>query len=173
LIFGQNGIGGSDGYNPFDRKGFLPSIAAAEILDLPIICAGPSINNKLFFEAHPRAYKKLEIIYDLNREELRDLYQKCSIAIMPSSVEAGWPNLTMLEAMSVGLPVIGTYNGEGIIHPDLVVKRNKNQIVDAIEKVFSNYEHYSDYSRLVAEQNTWEKVVDELEKMYEKALELL
>ena len=53
------------------------------------------------------------------------------------------------------------------------MKRNKNQIVDAIEKVFSNYEHYSDYSRLVAEQNTWEKVVDELEKMYEKALELL
>ena len=75
--------------------------------------------------------------------------------------------------MSVGLPVIGTFNGDGIIHLDLVVKRNKNQIVDAIEKVFSNYEHYSDYSRLVAEQNTWEKVVDELEKMYEKALELL
>ena len=37
--------------------------------------------------------------------------------------------------MSCGLPVIGTYMGDGVLHEDCVVERDKEQIKEAIKKV--------------------------------------
>jgi glycosyltransferase involved in cell wall biosynthesis len=90
----------------FDRKGFRFAIEAAKKLGLPII-AGPS-SNKDFFEHHKDLlnYDKLTLLtHNLVEDDILELYRTHSI-FHPSILEAGHPNLTLLEAVSCGLPVL-------------------------------------------------------------------
>jgi len=82
-----------------DRKGFGIAIEAARRLGLPITIAGPS-NNKNYFEKNPPTYDNLTILYDLSEEELLTVYRNHSIFLHPSQLEAGHPNLTLVEALS-------------------------------------------------------------------------
>ena len=91
-----------------DRKGFSYAIEVSKRLDLPITIAGPE-NNKSYFDKVKPEYEKLNILYNLTEDELRDLYKEHSIFIHASILEAGHPNLTLLEAMASGLPVVGTF----------------------------------------------------------------
>jgi hypothetical protein len=85
----------------FDRKGFI-CIEAAKKLGLPITIAGPS-SNKDFFEHHKDLlnYDKLTLLtHNLVEDDILELYRTHSIFIHPSILEAGHPNLTLLEAVS-------------------------------------------------------------------------
>jgi autotransporter strand-loop-strand O-heptosyltransferase len=164
LCVANNGIIGN---NAFDRKGFSYAINAAKILNLPITIAGPS-NNKNFFESLNQEYDKLTILYDLNEKELLDLYQSNTIFLSPSILEAGQPNLTLLEAMACGLPVVATYenydNPKGIYK----VERNVNQIVNAVNNIIKNYNQYRNYSLDTANEFSYKNVVDNLISIYNK-----
>jgi len=104
-----------------DRKGFLYAIEAARNLNIPITVAGPK-NNKKFFDKFNPQYDKLTILYDLSEEELLKVYQNHTVFIHPSALEAGHPNLTLLEAMACGLPVVGTFEeNNSMINLDLIV----------------------------------------------------
>ena len=63
-----------------DRKGFGQAIEIAKRLNLPITIAGPS-SNKKFFEQNKEltTYKNLNIVYDLNQQDLVQLYHNHSI----------------------------------------------------------------------------------------------
>ena len=101
LCLANNGIGGD---NTYDRKGFRFAIEAAKMLDLPITIAGPE-NNMTFFNANPDLleYSKINLVCNNpNEEEILRLYQEHSIFLHPSILEAGHPNLTILEALSCG-----------------------------------------------------------------------
>ena len=104
LCVANNGFANDQG---FDRKGFSYAINAAKILNLPITVVGPS-NNKNFFDRFNQQYDKLTILYDVNEEELLKIYQEHSIFLHPSILEAGHPNLTLLEAMACGCCIIGS-----------------------------------------------------------------
>ena len=108
LCIANNGIIGD---NSYDRKGFREAIDAATLLGLPITIAGPTNNNKEFFDSNPELleYRNLNIIYDLDETRLIELYHSHTLFLHPSRLEAGHPNLTLLEAISTGLPVVGTY----------------------------------------------------------------
>lgn len=167
LCVANNGYANDPSY---DRKGFTYAIQAAKDLDLPITIAGPS-NNKKFFEKLEKTnlelynYSKLNKVFDLNESDLIDLYNSHDIFIHTSELEAGHPNLTLLEAMSCGLPVIGTFE-EKYFDGMIVVNRDVNQIKNAINKVQSDYEYYQNKSLANAKNNSYKKRVDELIELY-------
>lgn len=111
LMICNNGMAGD---STIDRKGFRYAIEAAKHFDLDITIAGPE-NNLEFFKGHPDLleYKNLTLkCTNPTDAETLELYQTHSIFMAPSMLEYGHPNLSILEAMSCGLPIIGTCNAE-------------------------------------------------------------
>jgi len=148
-----------------DRKGFSFAIEAAKQLNLPITIAGPE-NNKKFFERYNFDYDKLNIIYNLNEIELIKLYQSHDIFLHPSILEAGHPNLTLLEAISCGLPVIGTFENNNDLGGLYKVSRNIDEIVNGIKHVISNYNEYKKFTKHTATEKSWDNIVKDLIKFY-------
>lgn len=150
-----------------DRKGFGFAIEAAKKLNLPITIAGPK-NNKNFFDKHNFDYEKLNIIYDLNEQELISLYQDHSIFIHPSILEAGHPNLTMLEAIGCGLPVVGTFEDDNMLNGLIKINRNVEEIVNSVIKIIDNYDHYQRECNITKRERSWENIVNILINIYNK-----
>jgi autotransporter strand-loop-strand O-heptosyltransferase len=152
-----------------DRKGFGYAIEAAKQLNLPITIAGPN-NNKNYFETFPPDYDKLTILYDLNEEQLRDLYKEHSIFIHASILEAGHPNLTLLEALASGLPIISTFEDNNSLEGLLKVDRDVDQIKQKIKYLVSNPIKYLKYSKKAKQQAidlSWKNRVKDLLEKYE------
>lgn len=151
--------------NSFDRKGFSYAIEAAQILDLPITIAGPS-NNKNFFNHYNTTYEKLTIMYDLNEQELLDVYQNHTIFLSPSMLEAGHPNLTLLEAMSCGLPVIATFEKNNELSGLYKVERDVTEIVNGINHVINNYSDISKRCLITANNLSFKDLTKKLINNY-------
>ncbi len=150
-----------------DRKGFGYAIEAAKQLDLPITIAGPS-NNKNYFDTFPSDYDKLTILYDLNEEQLKNIYKEHSVFIHASILEAGHPNLTLLEALASGLPVIGTFEDNNLLKGMIAVNRDVDEIVDAFNKIkFNSHTLYSSRARQQALDLSWKNRTKDLLKKYE------
>jgi autotransporter strand-loop-strand O-heptosyltransferase len=150
-----------------DRKGFSYAIEAAKNLDLPITIAGPE-NNKKYFEANPSDYSKLNILYNLTEKELVECYRNHTIFLHPSILEAGHPNLTLLEAMSCGLPIVGTYEDNNNLPGLFKVERNTKQISDGILSIIKNYEQFRNTALETAENLSWKNRIIDLVKVYKK-----
>jgi glycosyltransferase involved in cell wall biosynthesis len=172
LMIANNGLAGDSG---FDRKGFRYGIEAAKELGLPITIAGHP-NNEKFFEVHkdlldyPRLTLKLTNPTD---EEMRELYQDHSIFLHPSMLEAGHPNLTLCEAASACLPIVGTYRGSrhfpGMwVLPSISVKEVTRGIVETI----NTYEHRRQEMIAVRDYYSWDLVAKTLHKYYENVLKI-
>lgn len=155
-----------------DRKGFGYAIEAAKRLNLPITIAGPLNNNK-YFSKFPSYYDKLTILYDLTEDQLRDLYKEHTYFLHISTLEAGHPNLTILEAMASGLPVIGTYEDGNGLDGMVKVDRDVDQVVTALQKLIRNPTkrlHYSTRARQQALDLSWDNRTKELIKHYSMTL---
>jgi autotransporter strand-loop-strand O-heptosyltransferase len=150
-----------------DRKGFAIAIEAAMRLDLQITIAGPK-NNKNFFDIlspELNNYKKLTKLYDLNEADLVELYNNNSIFLHLSELEAGHPNLTLLEAMACGLPVVGTFESpkyKGMY----VVERSVECAVVGISEVIKNYNQYKLAAEENAKENSYANKVVEMADIY-------
>lgn len=152
-----------------DRKGFSYAINAAKLLNLPITIGGPS-NNKHFFEKENPIYDKLTIKYDLNDEELLNLYQTHTIFLHPSILEAGHPNLTLLEALSCSLPIVGTYEENNNLEGLYKVERDVNQICVGINHIINNYDEYEKKAHLTSEKYSFKNRTIELIELYKEVI---
>lgn len=148
-----------------DRKGFSYAIEAAKLLNLPITIAGPK-NNKKFFEKNDFSYSKLNIIYDLNEEQLVNLYQDHTIFLHPSNLEAGHPNLTLLEAMSCGLPIVGTFEEKNELLGLRRIERDIESVKNGITDVINNYDFYKIQINQTIKQKNWTTIVYNLLSYY-------
>ena len=166
LCVANNGFAGD---NSFDRKGFSYAIQAAKNLNLPITIAGPS-NNKAFFERYKQSYKHLTVLYDLNEEELLKVYQDHTIFLHPSILEAGHPNLTLLEAMACGLSVIATFEPATKLSGLIRIERDIKQIMDAIRFSIVNYDKIKEAVLKTAENHSFKNVTKKLLNIYEEIL---
>lgn len=144
-----------------DRKGFSLAIDSARELNMSITIAGPE-NNKNFFEKYNVNYEKLTVLYNLKEIDLIGLYQLHDIFLHPSILEAGHPNLTLLEAMSCGLPVIGTFEENNNLEGLLKIKRNTQELINGIKKVVVNYDEYKELALSTATKKTWFNIVKQL-----------
>lgn len=171
LCVANNGYAG----NPkVDRKGFRIAIEAAKALNLPITIAGPK-NNENFFSTLPdelNNYNGLTKVYDLNEKSLIDVYNDHSIFLHFSELEAGHPNLTLLEAMACGLPIVGTFE-EPTYKGMKVTERNVEAAIRGINEVAANYQLYKTQALENAKANCYSNRVSELIGLYSEYRETI
>jgi glycosyltransferase involved in cell wall biosynthesis len=172
LMIANNGLAGDSG---FDRKGFRYGIEAARELDLPITIAGHP-NNEKFFDIHIELtnYKKLTLkLTNPNDEEIRELYQDHSIFLHPSMLEAGHPNLTLCEAASSCIPIVGTYRGSKHF-PGMWVLPNisTESVTTGIVETINTYEHRRQEMLTVRNSYSWDNIAKTLHKYYENILKI-
>lgn len=124
------------------------------------------IEDKIIFTGH------------LDERFLLSAYAACDLFVLPSEYEAF--GLVLLEAMACSKPCIGTKTGgvpEVIVHGKtgiLVEYGNKDILAERICQLLLD-DHKRrimgmDGRRRVEEHFTWERVVDELERVYEAVL---
>jgi autotransporter strand-loop-strand O-heptosyltransferase len=150
----------------YDRKGFLPAIEVAEELNLPITICGPTKNNKLFFDKNKVDYDKLTVKYDLTEEELISEYKKHTIFLHLSELEAGHPNLTLLEAMASGLVVVGTLESDVNIKGFMKVSKDVKTAVAAVNVLINNYNDIQSNSLDSVKSYDWSYIVKQLVIQY-------
>lgn len=166
LCLANNGMAGMDGY---DRKGFGFAIKAAMAKNLPITIAGPR-NNENFLKENPwvYGYPKLNLEWEPNQDELLDLYQRHTIFMHPSELEAGHPNLTILEAAACGLPINGWIEMETDFSGMWRANRNVLALVNGLDDIINDYDNYRQKAITHAESLSWYNRSIELLKVYQK-----
>jgi glycosyltransferase involved in cell wall biosynthesis len=172
LMIANNGLAGDSG---FDRKGFRYGIEAARELNLPITIAGHP-NNEKFFDIHIELtnYKKLTLkLTNPTDEEVRELYQDHSIFLHPSMLEAGHPNLTLCEAASSCIPIVGTYRGAKHF-PGMWVLPNisTESVMHGITETIKTYDHRVREMQDARNYYSWDNVAKTLHKYYENVLRI-
>jgi len=155
LMLANNGLAD----NPtFDRKGFSYGIGLAALNNLEITIAGPSSNKQFFNENLSLLnYPKLNLVFDWPNDKLLELYHQHDIFIHPTMLEAGHPNLTMLEAAAAGLPIIANWELETDFHGAWRAPRNVFDMDLGLKDILNNWEHYRtkllNTSRLLSWEN--------------------
>jgi glycosyltransferase involved in cell wall biosynthesis len=170
LCLANNGMAGMDGY---DRKGFGFAIKAAMAKNLPITIAGPR-NNENFLKENPwvYGYPKLNLEWEPNQDGLLDLYQRHTIFMHPSELEAGHPNLTILEAAACGLPINGWIEMETDFSGMWRANRNVLALVNGLDDIISDYDNYRTKAINHAKSLSWYNRSVELLKVYQKPLSI-
>lgn len=172
LMIANNGLAGDSG---FDRKGFRYGIEAAKELGLPITIAGHTDNNK-FFEIHKDLleYEKLTLkLTNPNDEEMRELYQTHTIFLHPSMLEAGHPNLTLMEATACAVPIVGTYRGSRHMDGMWVIPNiSTKEVVRGIKETIATYEQRRNEMLAARDSRSWFEVCKTLKKYYDGVLKI-
>ena len=169
LCIANNGYADNQSY---DRKGFRYAIEAARELNLDITIVGPP-NNMNFFNTNEDllSYSKLNIISNNPSDsELLNIINDHTIFIHASELEAGHPNLTLLETISCGMPIVGTYDGSHKIEGLYKVDRNTESVKNGIISVIQNYPIYVKNTEIDRSYYDWSKVCERLVKMYNDVL---
>lgn len=168
LMVANNGLAGDPG---FDRKGFEYGIALAQLQNLQITIAGPS-NNKHFFNNHLWAvtYPNLKIIFDLPNTDLLKLYHEHDIFIHPTMLEAGHPNLTMVEAAAAGLPLIADWEHNTDFHGAWRAPRDIFEMNRGLLDIMNNWEEYRNRCAHTAKELDWYNRTTELVEIYKQFL---
>lgn len=170
LMCANNGVAGDYGS---DRKGFRYGIEAAKELDLPITIIGADANKK-FFEIHKDLleYEKLNVIHsNPSEEEKVKIFQEHTIFLHPSNLEYGHPNLTLCEAASCCIPIVGTYRGSKHIYGMWTIPSiSTYEVSRGIQNTINRWDILRKEMFEVRESYDWSNVLNHLSKNYEAIL---
>jgi len=166
LMLANNGLGG---YGSYDRKGFELGVKTAMASNLPITIAGPK-NNENWFNDNPWVfgYPKLNVISEPTNEQLRQLYNSHTIFLHPSDLEAGHPNLTLLEAAACGLPILGWIEEETTFHGLWRAPRDLKEMLRGLNVIINEYSTYRQNALKTADELSWLNRSKELIQLYER-----
>ena len=125
-------------------------------------------------------YSKLNLVFDTPNSKLLELYHEHDIFVHPTMLEAGHPNLTMVEAAASGLPVIADWEHETNFHGawraprdvfemDRGLKDILNNESCELKKIIDNYMQESfDKLQMLMKSNVDKVVSDKLDLFYNK-----
>lgn len=166
LMVANNGLGGDP---HFDRKGFTYGLGLAMLNNLKITIAGPS-SNKNFLNGHlwMLNYPKLNLVFDTHNEKLLELYHNHDVFIHPTMLEAGHPNLTMIEAASAGLPIIANWELETDFHGAWRAPRNIFNMDEGLKDIMSNWESYRKQAINTGKELSWYNRSKDIIKIYQQ-----
>ena len=166
LMVANNGLGGNQA---FDRKGFTFGLGLAALNNLPITIAGPS-SNKYFFNEHlwMLTYPKLNLVFDLPNDKLLELYHEHDIFVHPTILEAGHPNLTMVEAAAAGLPIIADWEHATDFHGAWRAPRNVFEMDRGLKDILENWNTYRLNTINTGKQLSWENRTKDLLEIYKQ-----
>jgi glycosyltransferase involved in cell wall biosynthesis len=166
LMVANNGLAGDP---TFDRKGFTYGLGLAMLNNLEITIAGPS-DNKIFFNSHlwMLNYPKLNLVFDTPNSKLLGLYHKHDVFIHPTMLEAGHPNLTMVEAASAGLPIIAYWENETDFHGAWRAPRDVFEMDRGLKDILNNWELYREKIYNTSQELSWFNRSKSLIKVYER-----
>jgi len=166
LMLANNGLANNPG---FDRKGFSYGIGLAALNDLEITIAGPPSNKQFFNENLSLLnYSKLNLIFDWPNDRLLELYHQHDIFVHPTMLEAGHPNLTMLEAAASGLPIIADWELETIFHGAWRAPRDIFKMNEGLQNILNNWENYRNMLQSTSQELSWLNRSKELIQLYER-----
>lgn len=167
LMCANNGVAGDYGA---DRKGFRFGIEAAKELGLPITIVGADANTK-FFEIHKDLleYDKLTVVDTNPTEEQKvEIFKEHTIFLHPSNLEYGHPNLTLCEAASMCMPIVGTYKGSKHIYGMWTIPSiNTAEVVRGLKSTIERWTSLWDEMIAVRESYDWINVAKKLDFMYD------
>ena len=121
----------------------------------------------------------VEFVGRAPHEMVLDYMNRSEVFVLPSLSE-GFP-VTILEAMACGLPIVATRVGgvpdiiEDGINGYLVDTKNPEQIAQALQKILENEQlrgNISSNNREEAEKYSWDRIVINLERIYQNTLQL-
>lgn len=122
--------------------------------------------------------KKITIVGKVPQEELAKAYSKSNLYIVSSRSETA--NVSMLEAMACGLPVITTICGgpESLINDKVgitIPSENPKALAEAIKKVYNSKENYKkeDLINFIIDNYSKEAVAQKMSKAYYEAINKL
>ena len=166
LMVANNGLGGDA---TFDRKGFTYGWGLAVKNNLPITIAGPSAN-KQFFNSHlwMLNYPKLNLVFDTPNSTLLELYHNHDIFVHPTMLEAGHPNLTMVEAAASGLPIIANWEYATTFHGAWRAPRDVFEMDKGLKDIMNNWDTYTSKSINTGKELSWLNRSTEIIKVYQK-----
>ena len=84
----------------------------------------------------------------------------------PSELEAGHPNLTMLEAAACGMPINGWIEMETDFYGMWRSPRDFFELLRGIDDITANYDSYSQQAREHAESLSWFNRTQDLLKIF-------
>jgi glycosyltransferase involved in cell wall biosynthesis len=165
LMIAANGMNGDSG---FDRKGFTYGLGLAMMNNLEITIAGPKFNQE-FFNKHlwMLNYPKLNLVFDTPNDKLLNLYHNHDIFVHPTMLEAGHPNLTMIEAAAAGLPIIADWELETDFHGAWRAPRNVFEMDKGLKDILSNWDYYKQRAINTGKELSWKNRTKELINIYE------
>jgi glycosyltransferase involved in cell wall biosynthesis len=113
-------------------------------------------------------YPKLNLVFDTPNDELLDLYHDHDIFIHPTMLEAGHPNLTMLEALAAGLPVIANWEFEVDLHGCWRAPRNVFEMNKGLKDILDNWQVYRNRAIKTSTLFSWKNQTKKLINIYKK-----
>jgi len=167
LMVCNNGLAGDPS---IDRKGFRVAIEAAKELNLPITIAGPSSNHSFFDTNFDLImYDKLTLKFTNPTDaEVLKLYQEHKIFLAPSFLEYGHPNLSLLEAASCCIPIVGTCN-EDVPGMYRLPEITTQAVVKGLQTVINSHSRYTRDQYASKHTLDWMNVCKQLLKFYNAA----
>ena len=166
LMLANNGLGG---YGSYDRKGFGLGVQVAMSRNLPITIAGPK-NNENWLNDNPwvKGYPKLTMLWEPSNKDLRQLYTSHTIFLHPSDLEAGHPNLTLLEAAACGLPILGWIEMETGFHGLWRAPRDLNLMLKGLDYILGNYTNMRESAIEHAHKFSWNNRSKDLIELFKR-----
>lgn len=164
--------------NDHDRKGFGLAIETAKKMNLSITVAGPyrdeAKSNKIFFDKLSddlKYYDNLNVVKNPSEEKIVELYHSHDIFVHPSELEAGHPNLTLLEAAASKIPIVGVIEDDfpGIYRIERGSDKEKiiQQLINGIGHIVENYNNYVyNVYNYFYKTRKWNSVIDKLINFY-------
>ena len=113
-------------------------------------------------------YDKLNLVAtNPSEDELLKIYHEHTIFLHPSMLEAGHPNLTLMEAASCCIPMAATYNGSmDIVGLFKLNEITTNEVVSKVKEIISSYHDIVPKMTSVRERYDWMNVSKRLNDMY-------